>query len=112
MQPGKYDQRVAIDQLVRTTDDAGGATKSWIEVAVVWAAVWPISARDQFAAAQIEGVTSYRVRMRRRTDVTVAHRLRWVTNGDKPMNITGVLDQGPRIDFVEFLCDIGVMGNV
>ena len=112
MQPGQYDQRVAIDRLVRTGDDAGGAAKSWTEVATVWASVWPVSARDQFAAAQVEGITGYRVRMRRRTDVTVAHRLRWVTNGDKAMNITGVLDQGPRVEWIELLCEIGVTGSV
>lgn len=110
MQAGRFDQRVAIDAETKTPDDAGGAARSWVEIKQVWAAVWAIGAREQFSAAQPEGVSTYRVILRRRADITVRHRLRWLTNGDQVLNIRGVIDGGPRNATTELLCEIGSVG--
>jgi SPP1 family predicted phage head-tail adaptor len=111
MQSGKYDQRIRIEDEVRTPDGGGGSPVAWTPVAEnpeIWAAVWAISSREQFAGGQLSGVSSYRVRIRRRDDLTTAHRLVWLSNGDMLMNIRGIIDNGRRVDYLELLVDTGV----
>lgn len=112
MDAGKFDQRIAIDREDRTGDGGGGASVVWTEVARVWAAVWPVGAREQVVADQLHGASLYRVRIRNAPSgapTTAAnYRLRWLTNGGMVLNIRGGLDGGHRQAHRELIVDAGV----
>jgi head-tail adaptor len=112
MDAGKYDQRIAIDREDRVSDGGGGSSVTWTEVAKVWAAVWPVGAREQVVADQLHGASLYRVRIRNAPSgapaVETSYRLRWLTNGGIVLNVRGGLDGGRRQAHRELICEAGV----
>src|SRR5262249_25189393 len=68
--------RLVLEQPVESTDGAGGVTRSYASVATLWAAVTPIAARSEVAAADRGAEVTHRVVIRFRNDVTTRHRLR------------------------------------
>ena len=50
-QPGELDRRLTLEAPVETDDGAGGVTRSYQTVTTLWAAVAPVSARADIAAA-------------------------------------------------------------
>jgi SPP1 family predicted phage head-tail adaptor len=57
-------------------DGAGGATRAFTEVQLVWAAVEPLKADDRLNDASIEQAVTHRILMRAGPTLTTAHRLR------------------------------------
>jgi SPP1 family predicted phage head-tail adaptor len=93
MNAGKYNQLVTIQTPIETTDSVGGKTVTWSDVRSTFAAVRPISAREQQAAAQLQPVAQYRLEMRSQT-VTTRERLRWDSAGGAILNIRSVAPAG------------------
>lgn len=67
LEAGRLRHRVSIERVVRTQDeDTGAVTETWTEIAKVWAAVEPLSAREfvQSAAGQSEVTARITIRAR------------------------------------------------
>ena len=105
MQPGQLDERVTIQSQVRVADAGGGYAESWQDVATVWARVRPLSGRERDMGEQLESPRDYRVTIRRRSDVTTAHRLVW---RGAALNVRFVADAGPRPLYMDLDCQRGV----
>lgn len=105
--PGELDQRVELQKEVRTPDNMGGFTSSWVVQDEVWAHVRPLTGneREQADRAQAEG--GYKVIIRYRSDVTEAWRIRWVDE-DRLMNIRFGEDGGKRAMYLPMNCEAGV----
>lgn len=103
--PGRLDQRVTLQQATRTADGLGGYVKGWSDVATLWARVEPLAGRERDMAQQVESPRDYRVTIRRRADVTTAHRLLWQGNA---LNIRFVADEGARALYLALDCERGV----
>lgn len=73
---GQLDKRVALQKPV-VTHVNGEKHMEWVTVAVVWASVSPVSAREQFTLAQLQADVSHRVRMRYRPNVTAEWRVQY-----------------------------------
>jgi SPP1 family predicted phage head-tail adaptor len=56
-------------------DSFGQASAAWTDLDTVWAEVRAQGGRESVVSQAVVGVASYRVRIRRRDDVTPAHRL-------------------------------------
>ena len=70
--------RVTIQQPVLTTDNAGGFSESWENIAaasVVYAAITPANSGAQLKYGQIEATNTFHIVIRYRTDITLAMRL-------------------------------------
>ena len=77
---GNMRERVAIQQKTSSTDSQGGRSVTWGILETVAAAIEPEGATtEQIQAGAITATGRYRVRLRHRTDVTAAMRLRWRT---------------------------------
>ena len=74
--PGWIAHRVVIERPVRSEDDAGGATIAFETLATVWAAIEPLTAREDPASGRLATRITHRVTIRWRDDVTGAMRLR------------------------------------
>ena len=102
---GDLDRRVTIEQAALSPDGAGGGAVSWSELTTVWGRLQPAAGRERLHAMQLQGAASYRITIRRRTDVTVAMRAR-VDN--RVFNIRAVLNGGGREPYSELFCEEGV----
>lgn len=91
LEAGKLRHRIVIQQPVETQDAGTGAINvTWADLATVWAAIEPLSARE-FVASQAEASqVSSRVVIRYRDDVTAKMRIHYVAK-DIYFNIEGVL---------------------
>ena len=86
---GVLRHRVRIDQLVDVLDSNGepardgqGATiREWSEVATVWAAIEPLSARERMQSAAMQSEVTARIVMRFRTGLDAAMRFVHLVNG-------------------------------
>lgn len=109
MNAGKYNQLVTIQTPTEVTDSLGGKTVTWADVRTVFAAIRPLSGREQQAAAQLQPVASYRIEMRSQA-VTTKERLRWDSAGGAIMNIRSVAPagRGPAAGEIVLTADTGV----
>jgi SPP1 family predicted phage head-tail adaptor len=71
---GELRDHVTIQGMTSIADPYGEPVETWAEVATVPAEVIAVSGREAVIAQQTRAVTSWRVRMRYRGDVTPAHR--------------------------------------
>lgn len=104
--PRRLDTRVVIQRPANTASASSGArTKTWEEVATVWASVNARPAREQYAAAQIQDAPEYIVEIRWRSDLTSAMRLVW---GSRVLDILDVPDNGKRGRTIFLPCRSGL----
>lgn len=85
---GKLRHRVSLQTLVSDRDSEGVLQQSWMEVAEVWAAVEPLSARDFVQAGADQSEVSARITIRYRDNVNAGMR---VVHRGKLYDIRGVL---------------------
>jgi SPP1 family predicted phage head-tail adaptor len=89
---GELNRRLALQAPVEMPDGAGGVTRSYADVATVWAKLVPFAARGQVVAAASGATITHRIVMRLRSDVTTRHRLRL---GARVFRIATVREQEP-----------------
>lgn len=78
---GKLRHRLRLVRPVDTPDGAGGSSRTWSPVAVVWGAVDAWKGTDVFQQAQVESELRSRVRIRWRPDVKPQYRVLWDAPG-------------------------------
>ncbi|PJM66652.1 phage head closure protein [Achromobacter ruhlandii] len=106
LEAGRLRHRVAIERFSSTQDPITGAiTESWTEIAKVWAAVEPLSAREfvQSAAGQSEVTTRITIRAR---DILATDR---IIHRGTVYNIRGVLaDRDSGLEYITLPVGTGV----
>jgi SPP1 family predicted phage head-tail adaptor len=91
--PGMLNRRLALEAPVETPDGAGGVTRSYQEIATLWAAVEPVAARGEVVAIQSGQTITHRIVIRRRADISTRHRLR---DGGRVFRIVTVRERDRR----------------
>lgn len=101
LNPGKLRHRVIIQQPVDAQDQNTGATvRTWSDVATVWAAIEPLSAREFVAAQSEDSKVSARVTIRYRSGISHEMRLYHAAKGQY-YNIEGVLsDKESGLEYI------------
>ena len=74
---GKRNKLITIQSLTQTTTDEGEVTETAATVAKVWAAIEPLSAREQRFALQSQATTTHRITIMYRDDVTSRMQETW-----------------------------------
>lgn len=72
--PGDLNRRLLLEAPVETGDGAGGVTRLYDVVTMLWAQVLPLSAVATITADNPGGAVRYRIVVRTRPDVTTRHR--------------------------------------
>jgi len=86
---GKRNKRITIQSLTETTTDGGEVTETASDVAEVWAAIEPLSARETWFARQSQATTTHKITMLYRPDVTSRMRATW---DDRTFNFESVVN--------------------
>ena len=98
---GSMRHRLVLEAVSRADDGGGGATETWNPVAVVWAAVTPMTGDENVAAEALMGRLTHVVHIRHRPGVLPAMRLRF---GVRLLEIVAVLDVDERRRRLKILC--------
>lgn len=69
--------RLTLQAPPAARDALGARTGDWTTQATVWGAAWPVSAREQLAAGQINSEITMRFRIRWRAGVLPSWRVLW-----------------------------------
>lgn len=112
---GKLRHRVVIQQLVdledsagEVQDDLGAMIQEWEDVATVWAAIEPLSAREFIAAQSEQSKVVARVTIRYRDDINFTMRLYHAAK-DVYYNIEGILaDKESGLEYLTLPVSEGV----
>jgi SPP1 family predicted phage head-tail adaptor len=103
---GKLSHRVLIQQQLTTRDDDGASHTTWIDVATVWAAVEPLSAREFIQSGQTQAAIAARITMRYREGLRPTMRL--IHRGEI-FNIAGLLpDKVSGLEYITIPVSAGV----
>ena len=97
---GALRHRIVIESAVRVPDNGGGATRTWVPVAEVWAAIDPIKGTETIVAEAVAGRVTFAIHIRYRNDLTPAMRFRL---GTRNFEILSVLDADDRRRFLKCL---------
>lgn len=74
--PGQLNRRIILESPIEAPDGMGGVTRDHEVAETLWASVTPLSAREQFEAAQRGANVSHRIVLRFREGLSTRHRLR------------------------------------
>ncbi|MEL6751338.1 MAG: phage head closure protein [Pseudomonadota bacterium] len=99
--PGQLSHRFVLEALSEQSDGFGTLTETWAEVADVWGALRPLTAKVRLLAQQRDEETTHRVILRFRTDVASGWRLRM---GYRHFRIETVIDPDETRRYLELTC--------
>lgn len=99
---GNLDRRLMLQEPVRTSDGAGGATIAWQLVAEVWAAVRPAGGGESEAGEALRARASHEVWLRHRDGVRPDMRFGY---GARVLEIRSVAEVGGRRRYLRCLCE-------
>jgi SPP1 family predicted phage head-tail adaptor len=91
--PSDLRHRLTLAELSRVTDDGGGFTESWVEVATIFADLRPIRGSERVEADRLTGNVTHDVVLRYRPGVVPAMRFREDT---RIFQIVAVIDVEKR----------------
>jgi SPP1 family predicted phage head-tail adaptor len=101
---GDARQRVVLESKVLTADGGGGYAENWEAYALVWAALEIEGGGKPMEAGRPEMRVSCRIIIRRRSDVSVNHRVRLAA---RVFAIRAIVDPGAQSASMTLLCEEG-----
>ena len=108
MQAGRKTCKVVLQSPTGSRDAVGERTTTWVDVATVWAAIAPLTAREMFAAAQAQAPATHRVRIDYSSAVAAIVAAWRVKFGVRIFIIDGVRNIDERNVELELLCTEGL----
>ncbi|MDE1901664.1 MAG: phage head closure protein [Alphaproteobacteria bacterium] len=106
MKIGDMRKQISIQQEQPTPDGAGGYALAWVTLATVWADIMPVSGRETFAAAHLEGRVTHKITLRWRGDVAITSDMRVLYN-TRAFNIHAVMNNDESDHFITILAEEG-----
>lgn len=103
MRIGDLKKRIVLQSVTETPDAMGGMSQVWADVAEVWGAIWPTSAREIMASQSNVLSVSHRIRIRYRSDITSAWRIYYTAAGTY-YNIVSIIDPNMRHWVLDLMC--------
>jgi SPP1 family predicted phage head-tail adaptor len=97
---GPLRERVSIQSQAQAVDGAGAISTTWTEAFSCWARMKPVSMQQLLLAGRDEGVRTYMMTIRYRTDLPDAPRVVW---RGRRFDVQGVNDPTEQRQFLECL---------
>jgi len=101
MRIGALNKRITLQSRTKTSDGMGGFTTTWSDVATLWAAVWPVSAKEITQADATVMLVSHRIRIRHRGTLTSSYRIKF---GAQYFNIVSIINQNEAGKWIDIMC--------
>ena len=101
MRSGSLNRLIDIEDLTVTTDGMGASVESWSTYkGNVWAAIWPVSAKERIQAGKQELEITHRIRIRYISGITADMRIKY---GSSYFEIASILDPGTENRMIDIL---------
>lgn len=108
---GSMNERITLEYIARTSDGMGGFNETWTEDSTVWCEIKDTAAREMIQAMATTMVVSHRIRIRYKSDVTNAWRVKYMLEGTaKYFAIVGIQNQRRGNEFMWLLCKEASVG--
>lgn len=101
MNPSELRHRIEIQSRTLVDDGSLGKTETWAKFAVVYAAIWPRSAKEAFNSAQLVQETTHRIRIRYLSGLDSSMR---IVFGSRTFEIIGITNPNERGELLDILC--------
>ncbi len=98
---GDLNKRITLQAPTRISDGMGGYVNAWIDIATVYAAIWPISANDVIQANSSTMLVTHRIRVRYRSVLKTAWRVKF---GGNFYTIVSILNPNMARKHLDLLC--------
>ena len=102
--PSDLDKHIDLQAQTRVPDGGGGFTTVWISMlpsnTLIWAGIWPISARDIVQANATVMVISHRIRIRYRSVLKTGWRVKF---GNRYFSIIGITCPNEAREFLDIM---------
>jgi len=98
---GDLNKRITIQYPTRVSDGMGNFTETWNDSDTIFAAIWPVSAKEQIQSMQNVMEITHRIRIRYRSVLRPDWRLKF---GTRYFAILSVINQNERNEWLDLLC--------
>lgn len=97
---GDLNKRITLQYATKASDLMGNFTLSWVDYAIIWAAIWPLNASETVQAMQADLVVTHRIRIRYRSVFRPDWRIKF---GNRYFNIVSVLNANERNEWLDIM---------
>jgi SPP1 family predicted phage head-tail adaptor len=104
MNIGTLNKRIILQQSTRVSDGMGGFSLTWVDVATVFASMWPLSAAETVEAMKTTMTISHRIRIRYRGDLRSSWRVKF---GNRYFSIVSIINPNEKNQMLELMCKEG-----
>lgn len=102
MRIGDLDKIINIESSTKIADGIGGFTEIYrTQCSNIFAAIWPISVKEQIQAKKMSSEITHRIRIRYRRVLKSDWRIKF---GDRYFAITGIINPNEANEILELLC--------
>jgi SPP1 family predicted phage head-tail adaptor len=102
MRIGDLRHIISLQHQTKTPDGIGGFTTTWTDAATgIFAAIWPVSAKEQVQSEQMTMTVTHRIRMRYRRVLKPDWRAKY---GNRYFSIVSIINQNEKNKMLELLC--------
>ena len=98
---GDLNKRITIQSKTRVSDSMGGFTETYSDHATVFAAIWPVSAKEMVQANSTTMEVTHKIRIRYRGVLRSSWRIKF---GNRYFAIVGMVNPGERNEWLDLLC--------
>jgi SPP1 family predicted phage head-tail adaptor len=96
--PGKLNRRLVLEAPAIAPDGAGGVVRTYQTLTTLWAALVPISAREDVVADGLGDTVTHRITIRSGPEVTTRHRFR---QGTRIFDVMAIRDHDGQSRFLD-----------
>jgi len=100
MHIGDLKHSVTLQYSTRVADGMGGFPTTWNDAATVYAAIWPVSAKETVQAMGVAMTITHRIRMRYRANIRSSWRIKY---GNKYYNIVSIINPNTDKKWLDIL---------
>ena len=93
--------RIQIQKKVSIPDGMGSHTDEWVKVRNIWAAIWPVSAKERIKEGKIMVEMTHGMNVRYHSDIAFDMR---VLFGQRIFGIISKINPGERNIMLDLLC--------
>jgi len=97
---GRLNKRITVQYPTETADNVGGFTTTWNDLATIWAAIWPTSARELIQSMSNVMEITHRIRIRYRDDILHNYRISF---GTRYFNIVSIINPNERNQWLDIM---------
>jgi SPP1 family predicted phage head-tail adaptor len=102
MGAGQFNKRITLQCPTKISDGMGGFATPYIDHAIVWAAVWPISAKKKIEAMQPGLNVTHHIRIRYRSVLKSDWRVKF---GNRYFSIDSIINPNSKNEILDLLCE-------